>query len=73
MSIPHRRQYVKLFNLRCSEEYPEIDWVAVVGFRNIVIHEYFDVDLEIVWTIATQRLEEFRTIVLQMIEAESTE
>ena len=35
------------------DQYPHVDWVAVVGFRNIVIHEYFDVDLEIVyWSTA---------------------
>ncbi len=50
------------------DQYPDVDWVAVVGFRNIVIHEYFDVDLEIVWTIATQRLSQFRQIVQQMLE-----
>jgi uncharacterized protein with HEPN domain len=36
--------------------YTQIEWTRVVGFRNIVIHAYFAVDLEIVWTIATQRL-----------------
>jgi len=38
------------------ERYPEVKWPRVVGFRNIVIHAYFAVDVEIVWTIATQRL-----------------
>ncbi len=55
------------------EQYPAIDWVAVVGFRNIVIHEYFDVDLEIVWTIATQRLPQLQVTVQRMIEAEASE
>ncbi len=34
-----------------------VDWRRVIGFRNIVIHEYFAVDLEIVWTIVTRQLE----------------
>jgi uncharacterized protein with HEPN domain len=48
------------------DQYPEIDWTRVVGFRNIVIHEYFDVDVEIVWTIATQRLSELKAVLRRM-------
>ena len=31
------------------EQYPEIPWVDMIGMRNKVIHEYFGVDLEILW------------------------
>jgi len=33
--------------------HPEIPWAQIVSFRNVVIHEYFGVDLELVWTIVT--------------------
>jgi len=36
--------------------YPEVPWKRVVGLRNIVVHEYFAVDLEIVWTIIRENL-----------------
>ena len=49
-------------------KYPEIPWKRVVGFRNIVIHGYFDVDLEIVWTIATNRLQEVKHGIRRMLE-----
>lgn len=29
--------------------HPEISWQEMVGMRNRLIHEYFGVDLEIVW------------------------
>ncbi len=32
---------------------PEIPWRSVVGFRNLVVHEYFGLDLDIVWTTAS--------------------
>lgn len=32
-----------------EELYPEIPWLDVRGIRNVVIHEYFQVNLEIVW------------------------
>ncbi len=38
---------------KLSEElkgrYPEIPWQDVKDFRNLLTHEYFGVDLEIVW------------------------
>jgi uncharacterized protein with HEPN domain len=50
------------------QRYPAVDWARVVGFRNIVIHAYFDVDVEIVWTIATQRLPELKAVLQQMLK-----
>ena len=32
-----------------KNEYPEIPWQDVKDFRNLLAHEYFGVDLEIVW------------------------
>jgi uncharacterized protein with HEPN domain len=32
----------------------EIEWAAIVGLRNRIVHEYFGVDAEIVWTIVSQ-------------------
>jgi uncharacterized protein with HEPN domain len=38
------------------EAHPEIPWAQIVGFRNVVIHEYFGIDLELVWTIVSEHL-----------------
>lgn len=53
---------------KLRDRYDAVDWTRVVGFRNIVIHAYFDVDIEIVWTIATQRLSELKTVLQQMVQ-----
>ena len=51
-----------------QERYTQIEWSRVVGFRNIVIHAYFAVDVEIVWTIATQRLSELKAVLRKMLQ-----
>ncbi len=53
------------------ERYQEIDWRRVIGFRNIVIHAYFEVDVEIVWTIATERLAELKGVIEKMVQESS--
>jgi uncharacterized protein with HEPN domain len=35
-----------------KDAHPEIEWSSIKGFRNISIHEYFDVSTELVWQIA---------------------
>ncbi len=47
-------------------KYPDVDWRRVVGFRNVVIHEYFDVDPEIVWVIVTRHLHHLKTVLERM-------
>lgn len=34
-------------------KYPHIQWRAIVGMRNRLIHAYFDVDYDIVWSAVT--------------------
>ena len=40
-----------------KSEYRHIKWNQITGLRNRVIHEYFGVDLNIIWKIANEDLE----------------
>lgn len=35
---------------------PEIEWTKIIRSRNIVVHEYFGVDYEVVWRIVKVHL-----------------
>lgn len=30
---------------------PDVDWVAIKGFRNRIVHEYFGLSLAVIWAI----------------------
>ena len=32
-----------------KEQYPDIPWHQMIGMRNILIHEYFGVDIDVLW------------------------
>jgi uncharacterized protein with HEPN domain len=36
---------------------PEIPWTKVVGLRNLIAHEYFRVDLDVIEAIVAEQLE----------------
>ena len=36
--------------------FPEIEWKKVVAFRNFIVHEYFGVDLELIWDILATKI-----------------
>ena len=49
-------------SLRIDEDFrlenPQIEWKKLSGFRNRIVHDYFGIDYEIVWSILTQDVEE---------------
>jgi len=46
----------KRLSLDTKSKHPEIDWNAITGLRNRVVHDYFDVDLSIVWQTINEDL-----------------
>jgi len=34
------------------KKYPVIPWKKIAGMRNILVHEYFEVDVDLVWKIS---------------------
>lgn len=36
--------------------HPEIEWIKIKGFRNIVAHDYFGIDAEEVWQIINNKI-----------------
>lgn len=51
-------------------KYPEIEWKAMAGMRDKLIHHYFGVDYELVWDIIENKIEEMNFQVSRIIEIE---
>lgn len=50
------------------ERHSEIEWEDIIGFRNIVVHEYFAVEWSIVWVAATQEVPDLRHRIADILE-----
>jgi uncharacterized protein with HEPN domain len=54
----------------------EIDWKGIGAFRNVVVHDYFEIDLEKIWEVIQIDLPPLATVIseeLARVDAELQE
>ena len=51
-----------------KEKYSQVPWKKIAGLRDIIIHAYFEIDLDITWEIITKDLPILKTQILKIKE-----
>ena len=48
-------------------KHPQIEWHKIVGLRHRIVHDYFGIDLEIIWEITQKDLPELKSKLAQIL------
>ncbi|HXK35774.1 MAG: hypothetical protein UY30_C0010G0008 [Parcubacteria group bacterium GW2011_GWB1_48_6] len=48
--------------------YSEVEWKQIVALRNLLIHEYFGVNLDLVWKVVQSDVPKLKSLLVRMQE-----
>jgi len=55
---------VKRLPKELVKNYPNLEWKKIAGLRDILIHAYFGIDIEIVWDVIQNKLPDLKGQIL---------
>jgi len=54
---------VKKLSKEYKKEHPEVDWLNIAGLRNLIAHEYEEVDYRLIYTTAINYINELLKVI----------
>lgn len=49
-----------------KQTYTSIEWTHIIGMRNVFVHEYFGVDLHLLWEIIKNDIPELKSKIIEI-------
>ena len=59
---------IKNIPTETKKNYPHIPWKKIAGTRDILIHEYFGIDLELTWEVVMKDIPDLKTKLIEINE-----
>lgn len=53
----------KNLSLQLRQAFPDIPWQDIAGMRDMLIHQYFGADLDVVWVSATEDIPHLKPLI----------
>ena len=58
---------------KVCEKYSDVEWKEAIGFRNVLVHDYFGIDIEAAWDTIKNNITPFKKHILGVLRSEEGE
>ncbi|GAB6163482.1 hypothetical protein JCM12298_26420 [Desulfothermus naphthae] len=58
----------KLIEGKLFSKYSSIDWKEIKGMRDIISHQYFDIDAEIIYEVCKNKIPELKDTIEEILK-----
>jgi len=61
---------VKKISEEIKKKYADVEWKEAAGFRDVLIHDYFGIDLEAVWDTIKNDIPSLKRHIIEVLKSE---